>query len=267
MPVNVIVPLDGSETAERALGCGQVLSEHTGGQLILVASAERDKDYDDLATYLNGVETSQDARRELRARVGPAKTIDTVARHWAPSLVCMSSRGASGRSSAVLGSVTAEVLAQGAAPVLIVGPAVQWNPTIRCDSVLLYANDSPDSVAAAEAGKQLAATLGVALQVVTVDTKADTRGAYDTTRAQLDEVGVTEELEVLVSGDVVDALVDRASTPGTVLAMASHGRTRTQKLVAGSVALSVIARAANPVLVVSPHRAARDWRDWGLTAS
>ena len=262
--VNVIVPLDGSALAERALDCGCSLAERLGGELVVVGSAN-DDEYTDLAAYLNALELPKQSPREILARVGAAKAIDTVARRHGPCLVCMSARGRGGRAAAVLGSVTAHVLTQGAVPVLVVGPEVSWSARMECDSLLVCVDDTPESVLVVDPATQLASRLGVAVSLVTVvERPTEIAGIRDAIGVRLVDSGLgSQELDVLVADDVAGALVRRAKTrPGTVLAMATHGRTRTQKLVVGSVASSVIRRADGPVLAVPPHRAATTWREW-----
>ena len=261
MSLNVIVPLDGSAAAERALGCARPLAAATGGELILVTSTNLRVDYEDHASYLNVKGFGAD-RREILVGVGPAKAIDTVARRWAPSLVCMASHGRSARAAAVLGSVAGQVLAQGSAPVLVVGPGVGWPAGTHCDSILVCVNDSPESLSGVDAAKDLSTFLGLPLRVLTVvHDSVDAQRRRDTIRAHLTDVDVTADIEVLVSDDAVEALVGRAAAPGNILVIATRGATRTQKFILGGVALDLIARAANPVLAVPPHRAARPWRD------
>ena len=260
-----MVPLDGSALAERALACGRSLAAKLSGGLVVVGSAIDDDDYPDLAAYLHGLELPRQTGREILARVGAAKAIDTVARRWAPCLVCMGARGRGPRAASVLGSVTAQVLAQGAGPVLVVGPEVSWSARTECDSLLVCVVDTPESVLAVEPSTQLASQLGVAVGLITVvEHSSEVDGVRDAIGARLVDAGSElKDVEVLVSGDAAGALVGRAKTrPGTVLAMSTHGRTRTQKLIAGSVALSVIGRADAPVLAMPPHRAATTWREW-----
>lgn len=261
---NVIVPLDGTVNAERALGCARPLATATGGEMILVGSTSHDGDYPDLAEYLD-VDRFGAARREILVRVGAARAIDTVARRWAPSLVCMASHEHSSRAAAVLGSVTEQLLAQGAAPVLVVGPSVEWPANTRCDSVLACMNDSPDSIPAATAATELSTALQVPCHVVSVVSGPDkAQPRRDIIRRHLEFLDVEADVEILESDDVVSALVDRTAPPGSILAIATRGPTRTHTLISGSVALDVVGRAANPVLVVPQHRAARSWRDWSL---
>lgn len=265
--VNMIVPVDGSDRAEVALGCGRSLATKLGGELVVVAAAVSDDDYEDLAAYLNGLELPTGTHREIRSRLSAAKAIDTVTRWWAPSLVCMSSRGRTARSAAVLGSVTAEVLMQGAAPILIVGPAVTWTASTRCESVLVCIEGGPSSIDAVAPAVQLASELAVPVRFVTiVNDSGETNTARESVHAQLADNNLSSKaIDVLVADDVAAALVERtAAEPGMALAMATHGRTRTQKLVTGSVALAVIKRATSPVLAVPPHRSAKAWRDWRL---
>lgn len=80
----------------------------------------------------------------------------------------MASHGRSARAAAVLGSVAAQVLAQGSAPVLVVGPGVGWPAGTQCDSILVCVNDSPESLSGVDAARDLSTFLGLPLRVLTV---------------------------------------------------------------------------------------------------
>jgi nucleotide-binding universal stress UspA family protein len=69
---------------------------------------------------------------------------------------------------------------------------------------------------------------------------------------RLREKGIQTTCAV-VMGDPAQAIVERARADGVdAIAMASHGRSGISKLLAGSVAASVIKRSRLPVIVVAP---------------
>lgn len=66
-------------------------------------------------------------------------------------------------------------------------------------------------------------------------------------------MGVQANWEVLHGEDPVPPIVDYAGRqPGTLLAMATHGRTGVARLAGGSVTIRVTHAAPTPVLVVRP---------------
>lgn len=264
MTANVIVPLDGSEMAERALVCGRVLAAKLDGSLVAMSSVSGDHGYDDRVRYLDRLDLPENGHRVVRARLQPAKAIDTIARRWTPSIVCMSARGRSARAAAVLGSTTAEVLAQGAASVIVVGPEVDWSTTTRCQSLCVCLEDDNGSGPAAEAASRLADQLDVGVRYATVAISPEHADeARARIAARLGSRIDPDRIEVRVAPDTASGLLALANEdPGLVLALATRGRTRTGKFVAGSTTLAVIKRSRCPVLAVPPSRAARSWRDW-----
>ena len=227
--LNIVVPLDGSPEAEKALGCGQVLAAGFGGEFVVVATAEADRVYDDVRAYLDSVALPEHTHREVRSRLDATKAIDTVSRQWAPSLLCMSSRGRGGRTSAVLGSTTAELLSRGTAPIAVVGPGVEWDPDTHCDSLVIAVDETEESLIVVGPAEQIASAMEVPTRYVTVVRDADAVDAtVERIRTRLTGlVDPSAPITGLVGHDVADALVEQlAAEPGSALAMATRGRPR-----------------------------------------
>ena len=122
---HVLVPLDGSPEADRALDPAIVLAHRTGVAVTLLSQEVEGSD-----------EGRGDHLAALAARHGGEATIDTVVvdRESAVlaiteacrpgTLVCMASHGR-GRSQSVLGSVAEAVLRTVGRPVLMVGPRAE----------------------------------------------------------------------------------------------------------------------------------------------
>ena len=135
----LVVPLDGSELAERALPYAVRLAETHRGRLILLravlappparldgAGWEQDRRdaVDEASNYLGGVaQTIERVRVETAVRYGRTveSILDTV-RHYAADAVVMATHARTGFCHLVSGSVTEAVLATSSVPVFVVRP-------------------------------------------------------------------------------------------------------------------------------------------------
>jgi nucleotide-binding universal stress UspA family protein len=121
---HVIVPLDGSPFAERALPVASALAEATGAVVDVLAVAADDAEEQHLRDYLDGLGASlTTAPASLGVSRGddPADTIAAVELEHEPAVVCMATHGR-GRSAAFLGSVARRVLSVSGEPIVLVGP-------------------------------------------------------------------------------------------------------------------------------------------------
>jgi nucleotide-binding universal stress UspA family protein len=126
-PVRVLVPLDGSEIAERALGPLNELASRLTLALRLVRAVDSDKDTSAAGAYLDGVATRLRGDRrtvETTVAVGhPVAVIAQTAESTAADLIALSTHGRSGFDRLRFGSVTLKLLESSARPLLVVGPA------------------------------------------------------------------------------------------------------------------------------------------------
>ena len=141
--LRVLVPLDGSSFAEKALGPASELAETLRADLVLLRTAElssasgiapwsqsgrpHQQALDEAMQYLEQVAVPLRAaghRTALRVAAGhPADMIASVAADLSPGLVVMATHGRGMLSRLVLESVAAEVLRRLTVPVLLVRPA------------------------------------------------------------------------------------------------------------------------------------------------
>jgi nucleotide-binding universal stress UspA family protein len=139
----ILIPLDGSPTAERALPPAMaLLSERAAATVILMRAAHPTTAYpwnDPLEAQSAAVEAAQSYLRRVVDHlrdIEPACTVTTsvwygraargildVAQIRNASLIVMSTRGRAGLSRAVLGSVAESVLRATTIPVILVPPA------------------------------------------------------------------------------------------------------------------------------------------------
>jgi nucleotide-binding universal stress UspA family protein len=118
----ILVALDGSLSSERALLAAIPLAVPLHAQLFMFSAVRSEQEADERIAHLSRLRP-----RELPTTVDvlpdsdPAEAIDVVLRDLGDAIACLASRGR-GRSAAVLGSVTTEVLRRRRQPTIVVGP-------------------------------------------------------------------------------------------------------------------------------------------------
>lgn len=184
MPRAILVPLDGSDLAERALPCAAALAAQQGRSLQLVAVHERMQLYaapDETMEEIAGIDQEIRAGREaylsreaglLRARWNlrvkhavlegdPAAEISRYAGEADVELVVMTSHGRSGLSRLWLGSVAERLVRRCERPVLVLRAdlAVE-SPAELFDTVLCPLDGSARAEAALDVAQQFVPPTG-----------------------------------------------------------------------------------------------------------
>jgi nucleotide-binding universal stress UspA family protein len=264
MITKVVVPLDGSALAERALGPGRALAEKAATPLVLLTS-RWDRDVDTPRQYLK--QTAADLgcdRAETRLvydRLAASAILTEIDDPGA--VICISTHGRGGMSEYVLGSVAQEVLRHCANPVVLVGPRLSlgaWESEQAFDEgkLLVTVDGSDSSQAIVPVAAQWAETLELAPCVVQVlqdgEPLVAQRAAEDSALrhavASLANGAASAQWEVLHDGDPAAAILDHARRlPATLVAMATRCRTGLVRVTLGSVATQVVRRSQCPVLV------------------
>ncbi len=148
----LLVPLDGSPMAERALHVARELTHPIGAEFVLVYAVPRpvrargrllmmysEDEYAALKSearqYMDSLVSDlairhEDARVDVRGG-DPTMAILAAAREHNVTLVVMTTRGRTGISRTVLGSVAGGVLRRGRHPLLLVGPRVKQEAVAR----------------------------------------------------------------------------------------------------------------------------------------
>ncbi|MCC7370853.1 MAG: universal stress protein [Chloroflexi bacterium] len=292
MRTTILVPLDGSEFAERAVPYAAQLAVTMQAHLILfhvmhdVPAPVRAWNELDIAARIehlagqlrmNGVQTT------AQTVVGehPAARILRAADEQKVDILVMSTHGASGLGRWLYGSVADAVLNQARVPVLLV-PSTSHHPwpKDRPLKVMVPLDGSDLSEAALGPARKMAQAIGGQLLLTrVVEPTPDIVDGLDPlslsfrrpgeadlemARAYLDDLAAAQQ----PTEQPVDTLVDEGR-PGTVLAalarqegvdlivMATHGRTGLARLTMGSVATATVQRAHVPVLLVRPEALSR----------
>lgn len=263
----VLVPLDFSDQADRALPVACTVAEQLGARLgaVVVTDPGLDPGPDDREARLRARRAGCDLDRTV------LRTDDDVAAGLlaaAPSsatLLCLATRARGAAAGLVLRSVGEEVICRSAGPVLAVGPAVPPGPAAPLQRIVGCVDGEEDRLTERllDTMAEWAAALRCESHLVRVAAPRTLANRALDARERLDDVArrlwARGELatSALVADDDVSAGIVRALArrPGTLCVMASHGRSGLQRLTLGSVTLEVLRRAPVPVLVV-PARAA-----------
>ncbi len=285
----ILVPLDGSNLAERALPMAVEIARASGGRLKLlrvvpyftVLAADpllyeemNRMGEDEALAYLRSVkeEIIEQAPAEVVCEIGSAaESIMQHAHDNQVDLIVMSSHGRSGLNRWVYGSVAERILSQAPCPTLIINARQQtWQPVPK--RILVPLDGSSLAEKALSVARELAADLGSELRLLQVTTSGHMRletgsmaEVFDEienqeandAQAYLQRVAASVDLAdvhtaVNVSrGTVAETIIDYAAQNGTeLIVMSSHGRTGLRRWVYGSVAEKVLRGACCATMIV-----------------
>ncbi|MPY91545.1 MAG: hypothetical protein GEV08_00360 [Acidimicrobiia bacterium] len=263
---HVFVCTDGSPAMRPAIGTATLVAERTGAALHLLHVQERDE-----AAHRARRDTVERTAAELgatadiltagrgRAAAHPALPIGEYLGGFEAALPCTSTHGRNGVGQTIFGSVTAELVRGGGLPVLVLGPSAVAPE--RLSRVVACTDGSAFAAEILPAAAGLARDLDVPLWIVEVldadraprdgdvaESATVRRLAHD-----LASTGLDVEWDVLHGRDTVAAIGRFADLqPGTVTALATHGRGGVVGTLVGSVARAVTRHTAGPTLIYRP---------------
>lgn len=272
----ILVPLDGSELAELALGPARRLARKWDAELVLVRVTE---------PFVQGplAQVPSQTSRWLSAEVRPylervacdlaeegfsvrtlfprgvaREQIIRAARRQAAELIVMCSHGRSGVLRWLMGSVAEGILRRATCPILVVRPGLPAMPEDGYHQILVPVDGSPlaDEVVGrvqAYLAPQGQCTVVAATNLLPLDLDKEAR--EDTARAL--EADLAERFPMLArqvfDGDASDVILTYAVDAGCdLIAMATHGRSGFKRFLLGSVTERVARHSRCPVLVFPP---------------
>jgi nucleotide-binding universal stress UspA family protein len=278
----ILVPLDGSELAERALPFARSLAHLVGGNLILARVADGRRPFGDpveaqieaeayLERLADGRQAGCVAERSLPYG-DPATEIARLAGERSVDLIVMSTHGRDGLGRALRGSVADTLVRTTQLPLLLVRaglPLARWEHGLR--RILVPLDGSELAEAALPRVAALARASGARvtlLQVVgppapelrpseVAGLPEDDEALAERARrylagaaARLSEQGVGVETEVAFGWPAERIGAAAAEGHADLIAMSTHARGGLDRLIVGSVADQVLRRAEVPVLLV-----------------
>jgi nucleotide-binding universal stress UspA family protein len=264
MVQHLIVPVDGSDASWRAVDAAVGLARRADASLDVVEVVFDQHDVADAQARLteridqhdtSGVEASTHVRV---AADSVAEAIGKEVEEHPEVTVVLASHGR-GRSAALLGSVTEELLERIFGPVLVIGPHVT---ATTFEGPIIATVDGSD---ASESVLPLAAAWGIELGgepwiIEVADPDGNVTGdvsesAYPARLARrlAKDSGHPVQFEVLHGAHVHDEVADFASSINAAMIVAStRGRTGMSRFVIGSTAAAIVRHAPCPVLLVRP---------------
>lgn len=282
MADTLLVPLDGSPLAERAVPFAAQLAANGAGRLVLahVATPAADAAPYDLSAVADGLREQglSVLTQLLTAPNGVPAALDDLVRTLPADLVVMSTHGRGGLRRSIFGSVADGLIRRTATPALLIPPGCKhvW-PEHRPALILVPLDGSDLAEQALGPAEKLAARSDAELLLVRVLSPVlHTRyraGRLTLASAGFDEVedawsylsahadrlralGRRVSIWVLV-GAPAAAIAEAARTEhADAIVMTTHGRHGVGRLLLGSTTDGVLQRTGAPVLLVPPQVAA-----------
>jgi nucleotide-binding universal stress UspA family protein len=273
----ILVPLDGSELAEVALGHAAQLSIPTGAKLLLVrvasshtlpgvdARERKEGAIFEAEDYLTGTAARLiDRGYKCQAVVPYGRAADCIveqARMSNAGLIVMSTHGRTGAGHVLLGSVAESVVSHSAVPVLVTRGSMlaSADELVREKPVFIVPLDgSAFAETALEPAIHLADDFGAALLLVRAQTPdaQPMSGIEYLRRAEAKLRNASPDLTVDVDvryGGAAQSIDEAYSESGASLViMATHGRSGVLRSVLGSVAGKVVKDGRAPVVLIRP---------------
>jgi len=270
---HVIVPVDGSVTADRGVALALELTAGGGSitfcsvvdpTVLCIPEAEvGGLDFGPLLTALD--EDAEIFCREAQAKSVAAgvradvvvlhgqcvSVIEQLAKDNPCDAVVLGTHARTGLDRMVLGSVTEGLLRSIDTPIVV----AHQDDEVRTGPVLVAVDDSPAAAAAVSEAIFIAASRGNALALVHVmhPDHPDAAGAnpvLERAAREAGERGLAVSL-LLRRGDACNELIAAADElESCMIVMGTHGRSLVPRLLLGSVAQAVVERARVPVMTI-----------------
>ena len=279
----ILVATDFSSHADRALDWGSALAARFSAELELVTSVftmplvTGAPGYAIPSDYLRGAREAADrrldelttglVRRGLRARYtilheDPSSGICARAKEVGAGLIALGTRGRSGLSHVLLGSVAERVARLAPCPVLTVHAGVPAPGPLR--KLLVPTDFSPPAEPALRLARELVEPGGVLVlahaiplvmgpgETPLADPNSEAWARAEFAKLAPELGGITAELDLRFGAPDTAVLAAAAAHQVDLIAMGTRGRTGLAHVLLGSVAERVIRRAPIPVVTARP---------------
>lgn len=266
MPKTVVVPLDGSTFAERALRPAAEVARRAGAHVVVMTAryggvVVEPRRYLEEAARTAGIDDAESVVVEGRLA---ATAIAGVACEHPEAAVVMTTHARERLGRALFGSVAEEILREAKDAALLIGPSVPDEP-MHPDELIVCLDGSAVANAILPFAAAWARDLHldvVLLRVSESDPEPGrdsllkgqlTRSKRRLVRRGLEPKHGSVRCEVLHHRDAAEAILEFSRNhPSALLALTTHGRTGLARLTAGSVAIAVVRDARTPVLLTRP---------------
>lgn len=286
----ILVPLDGSETAEAILPFVQEIATRTGAEIVLMTAVQPVAVWDTTITvtvleneeasavdYLRQVMAKLPAEQKCRVVRGEAaEAILDAAEEEAADLIAISTHGRSGLARWLFGSTAGKVLESAKVPILFLRPKTgedKGAPGPVVKKILLPLDGSDLALSILPLVEEFAKTMGASLVLFHAVTPIAALPGFETQAPAavtiLDELqkhareflakvvadvkaGGVDAIGLVTIDEPVHAILEAADeTKSDLVAIATHGRGGLGRAILGSVADGVVRRSADvPCLVL-----------------
>ena len=272
----VVVPLDGSEEAARALSPAGAIAQHQGCRLRLVSYHSPHGDGFQLRRMVEQ-QAEEAGCNPDSIDIAPmdlpvADLLAGVLDESDGPLVVMSTRG-QGRTAGIVGSVAAAILDQSHEPTMLIGPNCDVGAFVLGGSMIVATDIGDGTQPALELAGAAADSLGyepILVNVVDPDTARELSRARSGPQGTdlppdsamvhrfADQLGATlgrsaVDYRVLHSRHPGKAIAEEAEALGaSLIVMATHARRGLKRVRLGSVTAAAVTHARCPVLTVAP---------------
>ncbi|MDP6822626.1 MAG: universal stress protein [Dehalococcoidia bacterium] len=268
MYFKILVPLDGSTLAERALSVARALARRCAADLELltvVPDGDGDRSSATAAPYLAAIaEQAESESDPIKCHVvqgDAAPGIVDFTRSQGFSLIVMATHGRTGFVRGLLGSVTDQVILNSPVPVLVVNGGSAPVPDLgeMIDNVIIPLDGSELAESAIEHGEAVAEAFGADLALLRVAASNANSIERSLARHYLD--GIASSLNVKGSeikqhtptGDPGETVIATgASLPNSLIVMTTRGTSGLKRRMRGSVADRVVRGTTVPTMVIPP---------------
>ncbi len=287
---NALVPLDGSDESARILPYVAQIAQRLGAKLLLLNVLDPNESgipQTDFSKYV--VDADGRARQYLRHHIArlaeqgvtakawictgePSEQIVGVAAHQGCDLIAMTTHGRTALGRGILGPTADRVVHSSPLPVLTISPGAEGQGRDPVSRVLVPLDGSElaeralphaELLARGMSAKVLLVRVVSAMQIQWLDqlpsAAAEVQAAaaveyLDRVAGTLRRAGIEVDAATPV-GHVAGSIMDIASeNPGTMVVMASHGRSGVLRWAIGSVAESTVRGSGVPVLILPAQR-------------
>ena len=265
----IIVPLDGSPEAARALSVARALVADHDAEIVVASILAPDAD-GSTAEVIRGQLASSglgDVDLDLIVSRRPAASLVQYLAGEPFGLLCMATSARS-RLGQMMGSVAEEVLRARSGPTVLVGPRCQPDSFRAGGRMQLPVDGSRVAAEILPLAAAWAVAYGLVPELVTVvDPTLEGRGRMLAAGRRCSRQAARwlslcptrlmprSDRRRLVGADVPAALVRHAQRVGaSIIAVTTHGRTAVGRVLLGSVAMDVIHTSPCPVLLHRPPR-------------
>jgi nucleotide-binding universal stress UspA family protein len=281
----VLVPLDGSSLAERALPYAKTIALNTGSELILLTAIPTSSEKLDrpMKAYMDiNAKALESQRVKVTTAIAYGSAADKIIKFADKSkvdLIIISTHGHSGIKRWALGSVALKVLHGTCTPVLLIKSRAHKTAKVEFKKILVPLDGSPFSEASIPYVKELAKGTGGEIillrvsepPVLPADRSPAIKPSWEEYRdillaeiqrqaeeylqgikANLGKSGIKARSQATL-GKAAESILQVAQKEDiNLIAMTTHGRTGVSRWVYGSVASRIVEESLQPVMLIRP---------------